>query len=151
MQCATEWAQLNFGGCELGDKRRTKRLVHVAKEVADNPSASLPNQIERWGDLKAAYRLFDRDEVSFQAIAGPHWELTRQSAKGRTLVIGDTTEIDFGRFRQIEGVGPTGNGTGQGFLLHNALMVNADTDDSLPKKEDDQETAKRFSATEGQT
>jgi hypothetical protein len=131
MQSATEWAQLNFGGCELGDKRRTKRLVHVAKEVADNPSASLPNQIERWGDLKAAYRLFDRNEVSFQAIAGPHWELTRQRVKGRTLVIGDTTEIDFGRFRQIEGIGPTGNGTGQGFLLHNALMVNAGTEEII--------------------
>jgi hypothetical protein len=106
-------------------------LVQVAKEIADNPSASLPNQIERWGDLKAAYRLFDQDEVTFRAIAGPHWELTRQNAKGRTLVIGDTTEIDFGRFRQIEGVGPTGNGTGQGFLLHNALMVNSDTEEII--------------------
>ena len=128
MPSPTEWARLNFGGCELGDKRRTKRLVQVAEEVANNPSASLPGQIERWGDLKAAYRLFDRDEVSFEAVARPHWELTKQSAKGRTLVIGDTTEIDFGRFRQIEGVGPTGNGSGQGFLLHNALMVNADSE-----------------------
>ncbi len=131
MQSTSEWARLNFGGCELGDKRRTKRLVQVAEEVANNPSASLPGQIERWGDLKAAYRLFDRDEVSFEAIADPHWKLTQQAAKGRTLVIGDTTEIDFGRFRQIEGVGPTGNGSGQGFLLHNALMVNADSEEII--------------------
>jgi hypothetical protein len=131
MQSTAEWAQLNFGSCELGDKRRTKRLVQVAEEIANNPSASLPGQIERWGDLKAAYRLFDRDEASFEAIARPHWEQTRRSARGRTLVIGDTTEIDFGRSRQIEGVGPTGNGSGQGFLLHNALMVNADSEEII--------------------
>jgi hypothetical protein len=131
MQATTEWAQLNFGTCDLKDKRRTKRLVQVAEQFASNPSASLPNQIERWGDLKAAYRLFGQEQVTFEAVAGPHWELTKQSARGRTLVIADTTEIDFGRFREIEGVGPTGNGTGQGFLLHNALMVDADSEEIL--------------------
>jgi hypothetical protein len=125
MQSVTQWAQLNFGGCQLGDKRRTKRLVQVAEQIGHNPSASLPNQIEAWKDLKAAYRLFDCDEVTFEAVARPHWELTKQLAEGRCLVIGDTMELDFGRNREIEGVGPTGNGSGQGFLLHNALMVNA--------------------------
>lgn len=131
MQSVTEWAQLNFGSCELGDKRRTDRLVKVAEEFAGNPSASLPSQIERWGDLKAAYRLFDREEVTFEAIAKPHWELTRQRATGRVLIIGDTTELNFGRFRNIEGVGPTGNGSGKGFLLHNALMVDAESEEIL--------------------
>ena len=70
MQSVSEWAQLNFGSCKLGDKRRTGRLVRVAEEIANNPSASLPSQIERWGDLKAAYRLFDRKEVTFEAIKG---------------------------------------------------------------------------------
>jgi hypothetical protein len=131
MQSITEWAQLNFGDCDLGDKRRTKRLVHVAEQIASNPSASLPNQIELWGDLKSAYRLFDRDEVTFEAIARPHWGLTKQLAKGRCLVIGDTTELDFGKHREIQGVGPTGNGSGQGFLLHNALMVNANSEEII--------------------
>lgn len=131
MSSTDQWAQLNFGTCELGDKRRTDRMVQVAAEVANNPSASLPNQIEKWGDLKAAYRLFGCDDVTFEAVARPHWELTRQRATGRTLVLGDTTEIDFGRFRDIEGVGPTGNGSGNGFLLHNALMVDADSEEVL--------------------
>jgi hypothetical protein len=128
MQSVTEWAQLNFGSCDLGDKRRMNRLVQVAEQVANNPAASLPDQTEQWADLKAAYRLFDRNEVTFEAIARPHWELTKQSARGRCLVIGDTTELDFGKDRQIEGVGPTGNGSGQGFLLHNALLVQADSE-----------------------
>ncbi len=131
MQSVTEWAQLNFGTCELGDKRRTKRLVQVAEQVSSHPSASLPNQIERWSDLKAAYRLFDSDQVTFEAIAQPHWALTKQTAKGRCLVIGDTTELDFGKNREISGLGPTGNGSGQGFLLHNALLVNAEREEII--------------------
>ena len=131
MQSVTEWAQLNFGACELGDKRRTSRLVQVAEQVCNHPSASLPNQIERWSDLKAAYRLFDGGQVTFEAIARPHWELTKQAAKGRCLVIGDTTEFDFGKDREIVGLGPTGNGSGQGFLLHNALLVNAESEEII--------------------
>ena len=35
------------------------------------------------------------------------------------------TEWAQENFGQIEGVGPTGDVSGQGFLLHNALMVRA--------------------------
>lgn len=127
MQSASEWAQLNFGTCELGDKRRTQRIVKVAEDLANNPATSLCDQIEYWSDVKAAYRLFDSERVTFDAVASPHWELTRQQAQGRTLIIDDTTELDFGGRREIDGLGPVGNGSGQGFLVHNALMVDAST------------------------
>ncbi len=77
-------------------------MVQVAEQVGNNPSASLPNQIERWSDLKAAYQLFASDKVTFEGIARPHWELVKQSASGRCLVIGDTTEFDFGKDREID-------------------------------------------------
>lgn len=113
--------------CELGDKRRTARLVQVATEVANNPAASFPDQMPTWSDLKAAYNLFDGEDVTFEAIARPHWEQTKQRPVGRYLVIGDTTELDFGRHRDVPGLGPTGNGGGLGFLLHNALLVAAES------------------------
>lgn len=125
MQAHLEWAQMNFGNCELGDKRRTQRLIQVAADVANNPSASFPDQMKTWSDLKAAYNLFDCDDVTFEAIARPHWELTKHRPAGRYLVIGDTTELDFGIHRDLPDLGPTGNGGGWGFLLHNALMVDA--------------------------
>lgn len=131
--CGTgEWAQQNFGKCELGDKRRTKRLVRLASQVANNPSASLPDQTVTWSDLKAAYNLFYREEVTFEAIARPHWEQTKQQGPGCYLVIGDTTEINFGKDRDLKDVSPVGkNATGKGFLLHNALLVNADSKEIL--------------------
>ena len=127
MQAHLEWAQINFGNCDLGDKRRTRRLIQVATDVANNPSASFPDQMKTWGDLKAAYNLFDCDDVTLEAIARPHWELTKARPAGRYLVIGDTTELDFGIHRDVPNLGPTGNGGGWGFLLHNALLVAADS------------------------
>lgn len=120
-----EWAEQQFSHCELGDGRRTKRLIQVAQQVANHPSGSFPDQIESWGDLKAAYRLFAADGVTLEAIAGPHWRQTRNVGPGRYLVLCDTTEIDFGYHREIEGLSPIGNGSGRGFLLHNALLVEA--------------------------
>jgi len=122
------WAQQQFCECELGDKRRTERLIQVAQQVANNPSASFPDQMEKWGDLKAAYRLFDQDDVTFGAIARPHWEQTKNRPPGRYLVINDTTDLDFGIHREIDGLGPTGNGGGRGFLLHNAVLVDAENE-----------------------
>jgi hypothetical protein len=122
-----EWAQTTFGECELGDSRRTKRLVKLAVQAAARPDGSTPEQTESWGDCKAAYRLFDQDEVTFDEILRPHCQQTRASCRPGDvkLIINDTTEIDFGYLRRATGLGPTGNGIGRGFFLHSALMVDA--------------------------
>ncbi len=120
------WAQQQFSGCQLGDQRRTRRLVRLAKQVVSHPSGDFPEQTETWVDLKAAYRLFDRAEVTFQSVAEIHWQQTRQRSAGRYLVLGDTTELDFGIHREIPGLGSTGNGGGWGFLLHSGLLVAAE-------------------------
>ena len=121
-----EWAIENFGACELGDIRRTRRTVKVAQQMAAHPDGSTPIQCERWGDLKAAYRLFDCEDVTFTALAEPHWRNTRRLARGRVLLLGDTMETDFGIHREVRGLGPTGDGDGRGFFLHSSLMVAAD-------------------------
>ena len=121
------WAQKQFGSCELGDLRRSRRAVTVAMQFASNPDASTPDQIERWPDLKAAYRLFEEEDVTFVALAEPHWRQTRGLATGVCLLLNDTMETDFGIHRQVKGLGPTGDGGGRGFMLHSSLMVQAET------------------------
>lgn len=122
------WAANQFAACQLGDKRRTKRLVRLATQVVCHPSGGLPEQTETWTDLKAAYRFFDRLEVTFESIAEQHWRQTRDRPAGRYLVLSDTTELDFGIHRAIDDLAPTGNGGGWGFLLHSGLMVAADSE-----------------------
>ena len=41
------WAEEQFGDCQFGDVRRTKRLINVAQQVANNPSASFPGKWSR--------------------------------------------------------------------------------------------------------
>lgn len=118
------WATAQFSTAQLGDRRRTARLVTLALQIARDPSSSLPCPTATWGDLKAAYRLLDRPEATFQVIAAPHWQLTRGLAdRGRSLILDDTTEIDYGSKRQATGLGPVGRGTGRGYLIHSALAV----------------------------
>jgi hypothetical protein len=118
------WASTQFSTAQLHDRRRTARLVSLAAQIARDPSSGLPQQTQTWGDLKAAYRLLDRPEATFEVLAAPHRQLTRdQARRGRSLILDDTTEIDFGSRRQASGLGPVGRGTGRGFLLHSALVV----------------------------
>lgn len=122
-----EWAEREFGECELGDKRRVASLIRVAACVTDLPGESTPNQMETWGELKSAYRLFNEEDVTFQSIVAPHCERTRQSGQPGDvmLVLNDTTDIDHSSHRKTEGLRPIGNGFGRGFYLHSALMVKA--------------------------
>jgi hypothetical protein len=125
---AQAWASTQFSTADLRNKRRTERLVYLAIQIATHPSGSLPEQTESWNDLRAAYNLFDRPEVTFQAIATPHWELTKKTNEERLLIIEDTTEMDFGPSRQIAGLSPVGSGSSRGFHLHSGLMVSAESD-----------------------
>lgn len=120
------WAEQQFGECGLGDKRRTERAVKVAAQFAADPSASTTRQTESWADCKAVYRLMNEEDVSFRALAEPHWRQTRARTSGHYLLLGDTTTLDFGIHRNVAGLGPVGDGGGRGFLLHSALLVSAE-------------------------
>jgi len=123
------WAQQQFGTCSLGDRRRTRRAVRVASQFAADPSGSTTKQTESWADCKAVYRLFDEEDVTFRALAEPHWRQTQGRTSGHYLLLGDTTTLDFGAHRNVDGLSAVGNGGGRGFLLHSSLMVNAENDE----------------------
>ncbi|QDV82174.1 transposase DNA-binding-containing protein [Planctomycetes bacterium TBK1r] len=78
-----KWVEDQFSTCELKHKKRTQRLQLVAANMLASPEASLPSQNPQWKDLKAAYRLFDRPEVTHKAVCEPHWKKTRQTKPGR--------------------------------------------------------------------
>lgn len=123
------WAQQQFGTCKLGDRRRTKRVVQLAAQVAAQPDASTPKQTERWRACKAAYRLFNQQDVTFDALIGPHCAQTRAVGAGTWLIVNDTTELNYGVNRDIQGLGRVGDGLGRGFFLHTAMLIGADTEE----------------------
>ncbi len=64
----TRWAREEFEAADLGDVRRTRRLMKVAEQMAGNSSGSISQQTERLADMKAAYRLFAQEVVTHEAV-----------------------------------------------------------------------------------
>jgi hypothetical protein len=126
---AEKWAEENFRDCELGDRRRTKRLEFFAGQAAKRSAASLPKIGEDWAGAKGIYRLLDRPEATLESVTQAHRNLVRPQG-GRFLITCDTTHVDFGCQRKLPDAGPIGPGRGQGFLLHSGLLVNTE-DNSL--------------------
>jgi hypothetical protein len=120
------WAEQQFGECDLGDQRRTRRAVQAAARFAANPDASTPRQTESWSACNGAYRLFHEEDVTFSALTAPHYRRTIARKEGHYLLLGDTTTVDFGLRRTVDGLKPVGDGHGRGFLLHSSLMVDAE-------------------------
>ena len=117
------WAEQQFGNCDFGDFRRTKRLVHMATQAAARPDGSTPDQTESWGECKAVYRLMNCEDVSHAEIIRPHCEQTRQSCPPSSvqLILCDTTDVNFGRC--VPGLGPVSNKKRWGEEYHKALKT----------------------------
>lgn len=121
-----QWARDNFADAPLGDKRRSKRLVKVASQFVDAPAASTPRVAPLWKDTKAIYRLLDCPEVDLARVTESHRRRVA-AQRGTQLILSDTTHVDFGRGRHVQGAGPVGPGKSVGFLLHSALACDADS------------------------
>jgi hypothetical protein len=65
------WAKSTFGTSQLKDSRRTARAVKVATQMAENPSASLPAQMQTWKETIALYRLLDEADVTRSGADAP--------------------------------------------------------------------------------
>jgi hypothetical protein len=122
------WAAHEFGTADLGDIRRTRRLEKLATALATRPSGTLPQALPAWKDLKAAYRLFSQGQASPEGILTPHWDRTRAACRepGESLLIEDTSELDYTAHPSAEDLGFIGDGRGRGLLLHSTLAVRVE-------------------------
>ena len=128
LQNPEEWAVGTFGAAELGDVRRTDRLVKVASALGENPSISLPASMRNWADTHAAYQFLGNSAISHEQIMAPHFVATYQEAAERSqvLLIGDTTDVNLSTHKATAGLGPVGRGNkAQGFFVHSVLAVDA--------------------------
>ena len=66
------FGEMHFGNAQLGDKKRTKRLVYCADRLCQHPGGTFPEKFKSPSDLKAFYRLCNREEVTHEAVLKSH-------------------------------------------------------------------------------
>jgi hypothetical protein len=120
-----DWARTEFGGANLGDRRRTNRLTRVAASLCRRCQGTLPGSFDQWSELKAAYRLLEQPDVQYKDILAPHLARVRQECRrsGEYLLIEDTTELDFTSHEAARDMGRIGDDYGRGLWLHSTLAT----------------------------
>jgi len=130
------WAQVMFGGCQLGDVRRTRRVVKMAGQLAAHTGRSLAQACD--GDeiaQEGAYRLVRNTQVRPEAVmAGGFRATARQAASHpRLLEIQDSTTLSY-RHAVRHGLGELGGPgahAGTGVWVHSSLLVDADSEQTV--------------------
>jgi hypothetical protein len=120
------WAEQEFGGSDLGDVRRTRRLVQIAAGVSGQVGSAVSSVCGKSG-AQAVSRLFDRPETCLGSVSAGHVAETRKRCfgAGRILAIQDTTTLDFSSHRCTEGLGPvSGDEAGLGLLMHSVVAAS---------------------------
>jgi hypothetical protein len=119
------WAEEEFGAAELGDVRRTARLVQLASALGAQPHASLPQATEDSAQLKAAYRFFSNHYIQAEAVLASHIQATQRRLQAVPLVLAvqDTSLLDYSHYPETEGLGPLASPKQQGLLVHTTLAL----------------------------
>jgi hypothetical protein len=134
MTQAKSFGEMNFGQAQLGDKRRTKRLVKLVDQMCLRPGGTLPQKFRSPADVQAFYRLMRKDDVTHEAILAPHRQATLdhiESLETPVLILHDTTELEYTTHKSLDELGPIGNGKRRGYITHNSLAVDPETRDVL--------------------
>jgi hypothetical protein len=122
-----DWAIAEFGHAELGDDRRTDRLLMIATAFAQQPTAPIPQACGPGPATQGAYRFFENDDIEPEAIRDAHHQSTLERLRHHSIVLAlqDTSTLNYSTHPQTEGLGPIGTRRQKiiGLLLHSTLAV----------------------------
>jgi hypothetical protein len=117
-----------YMGANLGDARRSDRLVELGTALAAVPGASFPGALGDGAALEAAYRFFGNGAVEADKILQPHFResAARCAERGNVVVAHDTSDFVFpGETRR--GLGRMRGQHERGFFAHMALATSWDS------------------------
>lgn len=128
----------NFHEVDLGDVRRTRRLVELVDAMCRRPGGTLPDKLSEPCDLRAFYRMMDAPAVTHAAImtgvsAATRREIDKVLQEGAVvLIVHDATELDYTSKPTLHSqLGQIGQGTHRGYICHNSLALRAETREVL--------------------
>ena len=118
------WAEEELSGISLGDARLDRRASKLLASMSNRPQASIPQACGGAAEIKAAYRLIEREDVDWRDLIAPHWDkaLQRMAGEAVVLCIQDTTELNFNG-RQTQGLGRLSYDAQRGMYAHMTYAV----------------------------
>lgn len=130
MTTTSGWAREEFGAANLGDVRRTRRLVRMAEGVARNPSGKVSSVFDKLKERAGAYDFLESPHVDAAALAESVFAATGGRANGLNyaFVVIDGSSLSLSDGAGTKGFGPVGTQLQRtsGLLVNTALAVRPD-------------------------
>jgi len=128
MRSTLKWAEEEFGDANLGDRRRTRRLVGLAAEVASRPAGTVTRACESSASREGAFRMLENDAVRSEAILKSMQRATGRRCRGRSCVFValDGTSLHITDTKHRKGIGAVGSlhRGARGLQVMTALMMD---------------------------
>ena len=125
-----DWAEEEFSGLRLGDRRLEKRAVLLARDFGARPQAQIPQACQTRARTKAAYRFFDHPATDMNSLLESHYQATRQRVAQQKVVLAvqDTTSLNYSAHPATEDLGPIGSQADgpRGLLVHDTMAFTVE-------------------------
>lgn len=125
-----KWAEKTFGKTNLGDPRRTSRLVKLAQTLANEPGKPFVSITESPADMEGAYRFIRNESVDATSIAEAGFKVTAAYAEQHNtlLALEDTTTISYSHKSVRNELGHVNQGNRvRGMLAHSVLLFSPES------------------------
>lgn len=106
-----DWAEEEFGGAQLPDRRLVRRLCEIARDFFARPQAQIPQACQSRAKTKAAYRFFKHAETKMDVLLEPHRQSTYRRIREQRVVLcpQDTTSLNYSTHPATADLGPIGS------------------------------------------
>ena len=122
------WAEAEFGQAQLGDERRTGRLVSMGASAAYRPAGTITKTFSTDAEREAAFRFMENEDISHEEIARSSHQGTVTRCRGYNFVYVpvDQSSIEVVDKKEAKGFGPVGSRetTTRGLEAMSALSVS---------------------------
>jgi hypothetical protein len=124
-----QWARSEFGNAELGDTRRTERLVRMAATAAERPSGRITQVFRTGAERQGAYDLLSNETVTSDELLSALGQATAKRCAGHDFVhvAVDGTSLaltDRAGSKDFGAIGSTNNGARGLKVVHSYAISN---------------------------
>ena len=125
-----KWSIEEFGNVQLGDGRRTSRLVAMGARLAQQPAGKITEAFTEPAEREAAFRFVENDQISAASITQGVALVTAQRAQSDSFVFVpmDSSSLTLSDQEGKRQLGPVGTrkANAQGVHVMSAIAISED-------------------------